>query len=169
MAESFNKKINTNVVRFGEQEYLNNLNNPNNIQIQLKHPDAQIPSRGYYTDAGADLHSVESLEIGAGKRACVNTGVAIAIPMGYYGRIAPRSGLAFRNGIDILAGVVDYGYTDSIKVILLNTGDIPIKVNVGDRIAQILIEKLLENPNFIVVDNLKEADRGTRGFGSTGK
>jgi dUTP pyrophosphatase len=138
------------------------------MKIKLLKEDAKVPFRAHPTDAGADLFSNEDCSISSGERKIVSTGISIEIPEGYYGRIAPRSGLAAKNGIDVLAGVIDSSYRGEIKVVLLNTdknNDFAIKKN--DKIAQLIIEKHY-NFEFEVVNSLEETSRGTGGFGSTG-
>ena len=99
----------------------------------------------------------------------MRTGVFMEIPEGYYGRIAPRSGLAHNHGIDVLAGVVDSSYRGEIRVVLFNTDkEEPFQIQAGDRIAQIIIEKHY-NFEFVEVEDLSETARGADGFGSTGK
>jgi dUTP pyrophosphatase len=120
------------------------------------------------TDAGMDICAAESYIIDPLERATVSTGVAIEIPEGYYARVAPRSGLASKHGIDVLAGVVDSGYRGEIRVVLHNTDkDSHFHVLAGDRIAQIIIEK---HYNFEIeeVESLSDSDRGSSGFGSSG-
>lgn len=120
------------------------------------------------TDAGMDLCASETHTIPPGQRKAVSTGIAIEIPEGYYARVAPRSGLAVKHGIDVLAGVVDSGYRGEIKVVLLNTdSSSSFEVNPGDRVAQLIIEK---HYNFELqeVDGLSDSDRGSAGFGSSG-
>jgi len=97
----------------------------------------------------------------------VSTGIALGIPEGNYGRIAPRSGLSYKNGIDIGAGVIDSDYTGEIKVLLINISNEPFEVEVGDRIAQIIIGKYLVT-EIEEVEKLDESERGDAGFGSTG-
>lgn len=109
----------------------------------------------------------KSIAIKAGKRALIKTGVRASIKYGRYGRIAPRSGLAYKNGIDVLAGVIDSDYRGDIGVILLNTGDSDFVIKDGDRIAQIIIEKI-DVSLLSVVKDLSDTDRGEGGFGSTG-
>lgn len=136
------------------------------LEIELIHPDAKIPTKSNKYDAGYDLYSIEDGIILPGKRALIPTGLKMAIPIGLYGRIAPRSGLAVRNGIDTLAGVVDACYKNEICVILLNTDKNEYKYKKGDRIAQIIITPC-ESPEMAIVDKLSSLDRGG-GFGSTG-
>lgn len=145
------------------------------IPVQLLHPKAKTPCRAYSLDAGADLYALDcSIEEGGdfrpllpGERRLLRTGVAMAIPAGYYGRIAPRSGLAVKHGIDVLAGVVDSGFRNEVKVCLINLGSDSVSIQPGDRIAQLIIERS-EPASFMVLANLDQTDRGTGGFGSTG-
>ena len=132
-------------------------------------PDATIPSRGSSGAAGYDLAAVDALTILPGGRAGVSTGISVRVPDGTYGRIAPRSGLALKHGIDVLAGVVDGDYRGEIVVILLNTGREPFDVVPGARIAQLVLETVA-TPPVVVVDtiDLTETGRGDGGFGSTG-
>jgi dUTP pyrophosphatase len=138
------------------------------INIKRIHPDAIIPSRSNPSDAGADLFSTEGFMIHPGERQVVGTGVALQIPEGFYGRVAPRSGLAAKHGVDVLAGVVDSSYRGEIKVVLLNTDKHnTFHVEKGSRIAQLIIETHF-NFEFMEGD-LAETERGAGGFGSTGK
>jgi dUTP pyrophosphatase len=100
------------------------------------------------------------------ERKLFKTNLAMAIPDGYYGRIAPRSGYAFKYGIDVLAGVIDSGYRNEIGVILYNTGEEPFIVNKGTRIAQMIFEKCYK-VSFVHVEKLPESQRGLGGFGSS--
>jgi dUTP pyrophosphatase len=126
-------------------------------------------TRANPSDAGIDIRSAEDAVIQPLGRATVPTGLRLQIPEGYYGRIAPRSGLAHNFGIDVLAGVVDSSYRGEIKVILHNTDkEEAFRVSMGDRIAQLIIEKHY-NPDFVEVEDLDSTDRGSGGFGSSGK
>ena len=138
------------------------------MKIQLLTPDAKTPVRGSDKAAGMDLHASEDCVINPQERRLVSTGVAVALPNNTYGRVAPRSGLAVKNGIDVLAGVVDEDYRGEVKVALINHGTEPFVVSKGDRIAQLIVESILR-PVIEVVDNLEETTRGDGGFGSTGK
>lgn len=137
------------------------------LRVKLLNEGATAPVRGSSGAAGYDLASSVSAVVGAGERCVVPTGIAISLPPGTYGRVAPRSGLAARFGIDVLAGVIDEDYRGEISVILLNTGDAPLQVNQGDRIAQLIIERIL-TPAVAVVDALDDTARGDGAFGSTG-
>ena len=135
------------------------------IDCQLK-PGAQLPHRANPTDAGADLFSYEDCEIYPGEQKLVDTGVAMKISHGYGGFIYNRSSQG-KNGITIphSVGVIDSGYRDTIKVLLKNIGDDPYKIATGDRIAQLVIQKV-ELVQFKDIWN--DSTRGTGGFGSTG-
>lgn len=130
--------------------------------------DAVLPTRKTTDSAGYDLCSVEDLILDPGQRIAVRTGLAVAIPEGYYGRIAPRSGIALENGIDVLAGVVDSDFRGEILCLLINLDKSNFSIKVGDRIAQLIIEKIaLLTPEW--EDDLDATERGEAGFGSTGR
>ena len=138
------------------------------LQIKKLDDSAIIPSRGSEHAAGLDLYCSEQVALEPLTRKLVKTGISVSIPSGHYGRIAPRSGLAFKNGIDVLAGVVDSDYRGEIMVLLLNTdSENSIEFQKGDRIAQLIIEAY---GHFDVeeVETLEDSVRGIGGFGSTG-
>jgi len=128
--------------------------------------DAVVPTRATPGSAGFDLSSLGSLKIPSKGRAVVSTGISIKLPHGTYGRVAPRSGLAYNFGIDVLAGVIDADYREEILVILYNSGDLDFDVEKGQRIAQLIVEKI-DMPEVEVVSHLSETER-RGGFGSTG-
>lgn len=143
-----------------------------NIKIKKINSLAKVPSRANPTDAGADIFSVVADIIPPLTRKLIKTGISIEIPESltkrYYGRIAPRSGLAFKNGIDVLAGVIDSGYRGELGVVLFNSDkDKEFEIKIGDRIAQLIIEEHY-NFEFEEVSDLSETERGDGGFGSTG-
>lgn len=139
------------------------------IRFNKVHPEAKTPFRAHPTDAGADLCSVENCTVQPLERRVVDTGIKVKIPEGYYGRIAPRSGLAVKQGIDVLAGVVDSGYTGEIKVVLFNSDrNTVFEIKSGDRIAQLIIEDHFNFEFLEVSDELDTTDRGEKGFGSSG-
>jgi dUTP pyrophosphatase len=121
----------------------------------------------YSGDVGIDLRAIRDTVIGPRETASIPTGVALGVPPGYYGRIAPRSGLALRHGIDVLAGVVDPGYRGEIVVILANHSDDPVRITTNMRVAQILLVRCA-TPVLTIVDRLESTERGARGFGSSG-
>lgn len=139
----------------------------NKILVKKLSDDAIIPTRGSSMSAGMDLYSVEELEILPGQHFIVSAGIAVSVPEGTYLRIAPRSGMAAKHGIDTLGGVVDADYRGEIKVILANFGMNPFKVNKGDRIAQAILEKV-DYATVVEADTLDVTERNTDGFGSTG-
>lgn len=130
-------------------------------------PRAILPTRGSSASAGLDLYSIEELTIEAGQRVLARTGLAVAVPPGFYGRVAPRSGLAVKNGLDVLAGVIDSDYRGEVCCALLNTGNERLKLPQGSRLCQLIIEQIiLPSPGW--VSDLDETTRGEGGFGSTG-
>lgn len=139
------------------------------LPITRVRADAVLPRRAYPGDAGLDLASCERVELGPGERALVPTGVAVAIPEGHAGYVQARSGLAARHGIAIVnaPGLVDSGYRGELRVILLNTDRAePFVVEPGMRIAQLVVLPLPQL-ELVEVDELPEAERGVRGFGSS--
>jgi dUTP pyrophosphatase len=140
-------------------------------------PNAVVPSRAHRFDAGMDLtySRDDPIVIEPGKRALVPIDISIqmesaSLLVGYehYFRIAPRSGLAYKSGIDVGAGVVDSHYTGNVGVVLFNFGDTPFTVSKGDRVAQLIVERILTVATREVTE-LPETERGSGGFGSTGK
>ena len=135
------------------------------LECMLK-PGAKLPERAHYSDAGADLFAYENLDIYPNEQKLVDTGIAIKIPQGFAGFVYNRSSQG-KKGITIphSVGVIDSGYRDTIKVLLKNIGDDPYKITAGDRIAQLVIQKV-ELVGFKDIWN--DSTRGTGGFGSTG-
>ncbi|CAG8558386.1 3906_t:CDS:2 [Ambispora leptoticha] len=137
------------------------------LKVQLMHKNAQMPRRGSGGAAGYDLYSAEDTVISARGKALISTGLAIQVPYDAYGRIAPRSSLASKNSIDCGAGVIDADYRGEVKILLFNFGDSDFPVKTGDRIAQLIIERIY-TPEIVKVDELDNSPRGDKGFGSTG-
>jgi dUTP pyrophosphatase len=140
------------------------------ILIQRLDPGLPLPERAHPGDAGADLFAAQDVELAPGQRAVVPTGIAIALPDGYAAFVHPRSGLAARHGVTIVnaPGTVDAGYRGEIRVTLLNTdADRPVSFRRGDRIAQLVVQRV-ERPVFHEVERLPGSARGAAGFGSTG-
>jgi dUTP pyrophosphatase len=128
------------------------------------------PSYAKAGDAGADLRSAVDLVVPAGERVLVPTGVSVALPLGYVGLVHPRSGLAAKSGITVLnaPGTIDAGYRGEIQVILINTSKQDFKIDRGDRIAQLLVQRV-EFAKFHSVSELPGTERGDSGFGSSGR
>jgi dUTP pyrophosphatase len=135
-------------------------------------PELPLPSYARVGDAGADLLAREGVVLApGGGRALVPTGVAVAIPEGYAGFVQPRSGLALRHGVTCLntPGLIDCGYRDELRVVLVNTDPVsPYEIHRGDRIAQLVVQRV-ETCAFVVVDELPPSERGTGGFGHSGR
>lgn len=159
------------------------------LPTKLLSDTAKAPTRGSEHAAGLDLYfdfgkqfetmsqpddaepyewdEETTLTLGAGERTVIHTGISMAIPEGYYGQIAPRSGLAVKHGLEILAGVIDADYRGEIMVAVLNSGTQPISFKHHDRVAQMLILPCaMDIPE--LVDELPDTNRGDGGFGSTG-
>lgn len=128
---------------------------------------AVLPQRGSALAAGLDICSIEDIEIGPKQRATARTGFAVAIPAGFYGRVAPRSGLAAKMGLDVLSGVIDSDYRGEVLCLLYNTGDETINLPAGSKICQLIIEQII-TPDAEWSAELDETARGAGGFGSTG-
>lgn len=137
------------------------------LRIKKLTYDAIIPTRGSGGAVGYDLYSTDEVVIPPTHRALIGTGVAIVLPPGVYGRVAPRSGLAVKHGIHVGAGVVDPDYTGEVKVVLFNHGDKDFEVKRGERVAQLVLERC-ETPDVEEIGLLEETERGAGGFGSTG-
>ena len=149
------------------------------LKVKRLTKTAQLPTRSDPCSIGLDLYAdlrggnaaeigPNSVNIYAGDRKMIGTGLAVAVPDGHYGRVAPRSGLAAKQGVDVLAGVVDVGYAGQLQVILLNTSRETVTLNHGDRIAQFILE-VAERLDVEEVDELEATSRGVNGFGSSGR
>ncbi|GAA5988795.1 hypothetical protein JCM11641_004855 [Rhodosporidiobolus odoratus] len=135
--------------------------------VQRLSETAKLPIRGSLLAAGYDLSSAEDKVVPAQGKALISTGLAIAVPEGTYGRIAPRSGLASKHMIDTGAGVIDADYRGEVKVLLFNHAKEDFQVNIGDRVAQLILERIV-TPEPQEVASLTDTVRGAGGFGSTG-
>jgi dUTP pyrophosphatase len=141
------------------------------LSVFLRRLDATIPLPRYARDgdAGLDLHAAETCTLAPGERRAIGTGIALAIPDGHAGLVLPRSGLARRDGVTVLnaPGLIDAGYRGELQVLLVNHGDASVTVKRGDRIAQLVIQRI-ERVELTEVDELPDTERGAGGFGSTG-
>jgi dUTP pyrophosphatase len=131
-------------------------------------PGGHLPEYATAGAAGADLRASAAVEIPPGQRAAVPTGLRLQIPRGHVGLVWPRSGLAVRHGIDTLAGVIDSDYRGEVRVVLVNHGPEPFSIAPGERIAQLLLQRV-KRARFTAVSALEDTDRGGGGFGSTGR
>jgi dUTP pyrophosphatase len=141
------------------------------VLIRRLDPDLPLPAYAHPGDAGADLVAREDAVLApGGGRALIPTGVAVALPEGFAGFVQPRSGLALKHGVTCLntPGLIDSGYRDELKVILVNTDPTtPYEVKRGDRIAQLVVQRV-ERVTFTPTEELPTSTRDTGGFGSTG-
>lgn len=137
------------------------------LQVQFLSEFATLPKRESTGAAGYDLTSARGMIIKGHDKGIVQTDIAIKVPHGTYGRIAPRSALAVKHFIDVGAAVIDEDYRGNVGVVLFNHSEKDFKVNRGDRIAQLIIE-VIQTPEVINVERIDETVRGCGGFGSTG-
>eukprot|EP01117_Protostelium_nocturnum_P008416 TRINITY_DN3007_c0_g1_i1.p1 TRINITY_DN3007_c0_g1~~TRINITY_DN3007_c0_g1_i1.p1 ORF type:complete len:149 (-),score=60.43 TRINITY_DN3007_c0_g1_i1:82-528(-) len=138
------------------------------LKVKKLSADAVIPTRGTAFAAGYDLSSAHECVVPARGKALVKTDLAIAIPEFCYGRVAPRSSLAWKNSLDTGAGVIDSDYRGNVGVILFNHSDQDYQVAKGERVAQLILERIY-TPSVVEVESLDETVRGEGGYGSTGK
>jgi dUTP pyrophosphatase len=136
------------------------------LEITVDGPGA-LPAYSAAGAAGPDLVAAEEVTLAPGAWASVGTGLSLEIPSGHVGLVWPRSGLAVRHGIDTLAGVIDSDYRGEMRVVLVNHGREPYRIAAGDRIAQLLLQRV-ERAEMVRGD-LADSARGAGGFGSTGR
>jgi dUTP pyrophosphatase len=138
------------------------------MKVKKLHQNAIIPKRANPSDAGLDLHAIEQVIIPPQSRAVIRTGISIQLPLSSVGLVWPRSGMAVRNGIDVMAGVIDASFRGEIGVVLLNTDRFDTyTVNAGDRVAQLLVQQVML-VDCTEAEQLTRTIRGEYGFGSTG-
>ena len=138
------------------------------LKIKKLTANAFMPKKGSSLAAGYDLVSAYDVTIPPRGKALAKTDIAMAIPEGCYGRIAPRSSLAWKHHIDIGAGVIDADYRGNVGVVMFNLADTEFKVEKGMRIAQLILERYEWNAEIVEVDDLEDTARGSGGYGSTG-
>ena len=140
------------------------------IRVLRMHPSAHLPQYEREGDAGADLVSVQDVDLEPGQRALVPTGIAIELPAGTAAFVHPRSGLALKHGISVVnaPGTIDSGYRGEIQVLLVNLDTAQtVHLPAGTRIAQLVVQRV-ESAEFLETDSLTQSQRGSAGFGSTG-
>jgi dUTP pyrophosphatase len=139
------------------------------LRVLRLDPDVALPSYAHPGDAGLDLVAAAGVTLAPGARAAVSTGLALAVPDGWVGLVHPRSGLALRHGVTVAnaPGTIDAGYRGEVLVLLVNLGEEPFVVAAGDRVAQLLLQRVGQ-AEIVEVDDLDDTARGTGGFGSTG-
>jgi dUTP pyrophosphatase len=137
------------------------------LQIKKLHIDAKVPTYAHADDAGMDLYTSVTVVITPGERTLITTGIAMAIPVGYVGLIWDKSGLSNKTGLKVLGGVIDAGYRGEVMVGILNTASETHTFAAGDKVAQMLIQTVVQ-PQLVTVDELGETARGDGAFGSTG-
>ncbi|MDQ3660349.1 MAG: dUTP diphosphatase [Actinomycetota bacterium] len=141
------------------------------LQIKLLDPGLSAPSYALPGDAGLDLMAASPVTLKPGERALVATGVAVAIPPGHAGLVLPRSGRALREGLSLAnsPGLIDPGYRGELKVVVVNLDpEEPIHIDRGDKVAQLVVQRV-ENAELVVTEELPPSERGSGGFGSSGR
>ena len=137
------------------------------LKVKKLDEEAQLPCLGSLESAGLDLRTLESVEIQAGQRALLRTGIAMSIPVGMVGLIWPRSKLAAKKGVAVLAGVVDSDYRGEVMVSLLNTSSDVLEIRKGDKCAQMVLQQHFSSLPIEVVDELPDTERGDSGVNSS--
>jgi dUTP pyrophosphatase len=139
------------------------------LRVRRLDPTVPLPSYAHPGDAGLDLTAAADVELEPGARAAVPTGLAVAIPAGWVGLVHPRSGLARRQGVTVAnaPGTIDAGYRGEVQVLLVNLGQQPVSLRRGDRVAQLLLQRV-GVARVVETGVLDETARGEGGFGSTG-
>ena len=150
-----------------EKGYNNYSDDDTVLRFKKLTTNATTPIRASRHAAGFDLFSAETKEVDAHGRGIINTDIVMMLSQGTYGRVAPRSGLAVNYFIDIGAGVIDADYRGNVGVVIFNHLNKPFLVKKGDRIAQLIIEKI-GTPKLIEVEQIETTERGINGYGSTG-
>lgn len=138
------------------------------LKIKRLTTSAKIPDIAYTSDAGFDLYADEDVTLEREAWRAIKTGIAMEIPEGYVGLIWEKSGLAIKGGLKTLGGVIDASFRGEVMVGMMNHSGKPYVFKAGDKVAQMLIQKV-EHPKFEVVDELDSTNRGDKGFGSSGK
>ncbi len=138
------------------------------IRWKRTHEAAKVPSISFEGDAGFDLCTTCDITLAPGERAKIPSGLSLELPLGYVGLIWDKSGVSNNHGLKTLGGVIDAGYRGEILVGMVNLGSEPHAFKKGEKVAQLLIQKV-EHPTFVEVDELGDTSRGAGGFGSSGK
>ena len=137
------------------------------LRFKKIHPDAIVPKYALPKDAGMDLFACEEKTLSPGERGTVSTGIAMALPSGHVGLIWDKSGPPLKTGLHTMAGVLDETYRGEIKIVVINHGSEPIRIEKGQKVAQLLVQPIAQ-PEVQEVPELDATVRGTGGFGSTG-
>ena len=137
------------------------------FKVKLLAQGAVPPVRATEFAAGCDLAALHDTMVPSFGQAVVETGIAVEIPAGHYGRLSVRSGLCFRHSLHVGAGVIDQDYRGPVKALIFNTSGQDFLITRGQRFAQLILEQI-SLPQVVVVDSLSTTDRGNSGFGSTG-
>ena len=138
-----------------------------NVKVKKLNPEAIIPSYAHENDAGMDIYSIEDKTILPGERELISTGISMEIPEGYVALVWDKSGLAAKQGLKTMGGVIEHTYRGEYKIILFNSSNQEITILKNQKIAQILIQPIV-SARLQEVDELSDTERGSKGFGSSG-
>jgi len=138
------------------------------VKVKRLHPDAQLPKYGRPGDAGLDLCALEDCVLAPNNQQVIKTGIAVALPEGTVGLVWDRSGMAAKNGVKTMGGVIDHAYRGEIGVVMMNLRTTPYAIKKGDRVAQLLVQPI-HAAEIHEVEELDETQRGLGGFGSSGR
>jgi dUTP pyrophosphatase len=138
------------------------------LKIKKIDPGAKLPQRAHPHDAGIDIFSLDRTVVSPGKRVAIRTGISIEIPEGYAGLVWDKSGIAIKEGLTTIGGVIDATYRGELLIGMVNIGTTEYVFEKGHKVAQLLIQKI-ELVDIREVDDLSDTVRGEKGFGSTGK
>lgn len=138
------------------------------IPYRINFSTAETPTKAHEEDAGWDLYAAKGCIIPPHGRACINTGIAMALPCGHYGLVVGRSGNTVNHGILVAPGIIDSNYRGNIGIMAFNTTDSEFTVCVGDRLGQLIIMPYLDSA-LCYEDELGYTDRGESGFGASGR
>lgn len=138
------------------------------VKFKKLYPEARLPEYAHENDAGADLFCLRDITLQPNERQTIPLGLAAEFPSDYVALFHDKSGLASKRGLTCLAGVIDASYRGEWAVVLFNTSNEPQTLKAGDKVAQVLFQKI-EHPLFVEVNTMIETERGAGGFGSTGR
>lgn len=137
------------------------------LKVKKVRPHAQLPTYAHPGDAGLDIRAAVAAQIPSGERVAIPTGLAYELPAGTVGLVWDKSGRSLKEGLKTMAGVVDQGFRGEFMVVLLNTSDVPVKIEIGQKIAQLLVQPIIQ-VEVEEVAEIEDSSRGQGGFGSTG-
>lgn len=137
------------------------------LKVKRVRPEAILPNYAHPGDAGLDIRAALAAQIPSGERKAIPTGLAFELPAGTVGLVWDKSGRALKDGLKTMAGVIDEGFRGEFLVVLTNLSDQPVNIEIGDKIAQLLVQPIVQ-VEIKEVEEVEDSSRGSAGFGSTG-